>query len=158
MRADVPGEHLLGVMPAKALLIVDGILVPARVLGALPRTTPDLQSAGWLLAVDHPPSGLGPGARMRVSLQWPGIAGLLVPAAALLYAETGAYVYRQAGARTPDGKFQYAPANVKLLAPVGDGWLVDGVGSADTIVVHGAGVLWSLQALGTFSAEEEDHD
>ena len=28
----------------------------------------------------------------------------------------------------------------------------------DNIVVHGAGVLWSLQGLGSFSAGEEEHD
>jgi hypothetical protein len=158
MRADVPGEHVLGAMPSKALLAVDGISVPARVLGPLPRTAPDLQSAGWLLEVDHPPTGLGPGARVRVNLEGAGVAGVLVPAAALLYGDTGAYVYRQVRAKTPDGKFQYAPADVKLLAPEGDGWVVDGLASADTIVVHGAGVLWSLQGLGMFSAAEEEHD
>ena len=60
--------------------------------------------------------------------------------------------------KSADGKFQYAPANVKLLAPEGDGWLVDGLVGADTIVVHGAGVLWSLEGLGSFSAAEEEHD
>jgi hypothetical protein len=158
VRADVPGQHALGVMPAKALLTVDGIGVAARLLGPLPRTTADLQSAGWLLAVEHAPSGLGPGARLPVRLVGAGVAGLLIPTGALLYADTGAYVYRQGNAKTRDGKFQYAPVAVKLVAPEGDGWLVDGLGDADNIVVHGAGVLWSLQGLGSFSAAEEDHD
>ena len=30
--------------------------------------------------------------------------------------------------------------------------------AADTIVVHGAGVLWSLAGISTFSAAEEEHD
>jgi hypothetical protein len=158
VRADVPGQHLLGVMPARALLAVDGIAVEARVLGPLPRTAADLQSAGWLLEVDHVPTGFGPGARVRVMLVGAAVSGLLVPSAALIYGDAGAYVYRQASAKSADGKFQYAPAKVKLLAPDGDGWLVDGLGSADTIVVHGAGVLWSLQGLGSFSAAEEEHD
>lgn len=158
VRADVPGQHILGAMPARALLSVDGIAVAARVLGPLPRTAPDLQSAGWLLEVEHAPTGLGPGARVRVTLAGAAVSGLLVPSAALVYGDAGAYVYRQASAKSADGKFQYAPANVKLLAPEGDGWLVDGLGGADTIVVHGAGVLWSLQGLGSFSAAEEEHD
>jgi len=158
VRADVPGQHLLGTMPAKALLSVDGIAVAARVLGPLPRTAPDLQSAGWLLAVEHAPAGLGPGARLPVRLEGAGVGGLLIPTGALLYADTGAYVYRQASAKTQDGKFQYAPVAVKLVAPEGDGWLVNGLADADDIVVHGAGVLWSLQGLGSFSAAEEDHD
>jgi hypothetical protein len=158
VRADVPGRHALGAMPSKALLNVDGIGVAARPLGAVPRTAPDLQSAGWLLEVDHPPSGLGPGARLRVTLTGADVAGLLIPTAALIYSEEGAYVYRQKGAKSREGKIEYAPASVKLLTPVGDAWLVSGLAAADNIVVHGAGVLWSLQGLGTFSAAEEEHD
>jgi hypothetical protein len=41
---------------------------------------------------------------------------------------------------------------------MGDGWLVSGLNASDTIVVDGAGVLWSLQGIGTFSAAEEEHD
>jgi hypothetical protein len=158
VRADVPGQHLLGAMPSKALLTVDGIGVAARVLGPLARTTPDLQSAGWLLEVEHAPQGLGPGAHLRITLVGAAVGGLLVPTAALLYGDRGAYVYRQGAIKPRDGKLQFAPAPVKLLAPEGDGWLVDGLAAADTIVVHGAGVLWSLQGLGSFSAAEEEHD
>jgi hypothetical protein len=158
VRADVPGRHALGAMPAKALLNVDGIGVVARPMGAVPRTAPDLQSAAWLLEVDHPPSGLGPGARLRATLTGADVAGLLIPTAALLYSEEGAYVYRQKGAKSREGKIEYAPASVKLLTPVGDAWLVSGLADADNIVVHGAGVLWSLQGLGSFSAAEEEHD
>jgi hypothetical protein len=158
VRADVPGRHALGAMPSKALLNVDGIGVEARLLGAVPRTASDLQSAGWLLEVDHPPPGLGPGARLRVMLTGADVAGLLIPTAALLYSDEGAYVYRQKGAKSSEGKIEFAPASVKLLTPVGDAWLVSGLAAADNIVVHGAGVLWSLQGLGTFSAAEEEHD
>jgi len=158
VRADVPGQHALGAMPSRALLSVDGMGVAATVLGPLPRTTPDLQSAGWLLQVDHAPAGLGAGARLRITLQGAAVAGVLIPTAALLYGEAGPYIYRQASAKTKDGKMQYAPVAVKLLAPEGDGWLVSGLDDDDSIVVHGAGVLWSLQGLGSFSAAEEDHD
>ena len=158
VRADVPGRHALGAMPAKALLNVDGIGVAARLMGPVPRTTADVQSAGWLLEVEHPPAGLGPGARLRVSLAGADVSGLLIPTAALLYSEEGAYVYRQKAPQSRDGKIEYTPARVKLLTPVGDAWLVSGLADADNVVVHGAGVLWSLQGLGTFSASEEEHD
>ena len=158
VRADVPGQHALGSVPERALLTVDGIGVAARVLGALPRTTPELQSAGWLLQVDHAPSGLGPGARLRVTLAGAAVKGVLIPTAALLYGDAGPYIYRQSNTKSRDGKMQYAQALVKLLAPQGDGWLVSGLDDDDNIVVHGAGVLWSLQGLGSFSAAEEDHD
>jgi hypothetical protein len=158
VRADVPGRHALGAMPARALLNVDGIGVAARLLGPVSRTAADLQSAGWLLEVDHPPAGLGPGARLRVTLAGADVAGLLIPTAALLYSEKGAYVYRQKAPQSRDGKTEFATATVKLLTPVGDAWLVSGLADADNVVVHGAGVLWSLQGLGSFSASEEEHD
>ena len=74
-----------------------------------------------------------------------------------LYNEQGAYVYRQLAA-SDHGKQQYAAVPVKLLQAMGSAWLVQGVDSDDVIVASGAGVLWSLQGLGTFTAEEEDHD
>jgi hypothetical protein len=82
---------------------------------------------------------------------------MLVPAAALLYGEHGAYVYRQVSGSSTD-KAQFAAAPVKLLVRVGDGWLVEGLGRSDSIVVQGAGVLWSLEGISTFSAAEEEHD
>jgi hypothetical protein len=157
VRADVPGHQLLSTIAPRALVVVDGVSVAARVLGALPRTDPQSQSTGWLLEIDRKPEGLGPGARAHVRLQAAPVGGVLVPAAALLYGERGAYVYREIRASGAD-KSQYAPVAVKLLVRVGDGWLVDGLGRTDSIVVQGAGVLWSLQGISTFSAAEEEHD
>jgi hypothetical protein len=80
----------------------------------------------------------------------------LVPAAALVYAEQGAYVYRQV--RAAADTFQYVAVPVKPLARVGSAWLVEGLGRDDPIVVQGAGVLWSLEGISSFSAAEEEHD
>ena len=156
LRADIPGHPLLGRITPHALVIVDGISVAARVLGPLPRTDAQSQSSGWLLQIDHRPEGLGPGARTQVRLQAEPLSGVLVPAAALLYGDQGAYVYREIGAGGDSAR--YAAVPVKLLLRVGDGWLVDGLGRADSIVVQGAGVLWSLAGISTFSAAEEEHD
>jgi hypothetical protein len=141
----------------RALLEIDGVSVAARVLGSLQRTDPQLQGAAWLLAVEHAPAGLGPGAHVRVLLERPPVKGVLVPAAALLYDESGAYVYRNAGPNS-GGKQQYQAVAVRLLSAMGDGWLVSGLDTSDAIVVHGAGVLWSLQGISTFSAAEAEHD
>jgi hypothetical protein len=157
LRADVPGHQVLGNLAARALVVVDGISVTARVLGPLLRTDPQTQSSGWLLQIDHRPEGLGPGARTHVQLQAAPANGVLVPAAALLYGDQGAYVYRQLGPQGGDSS-RYAVAPVKLLARVGEGWVVEGLGRADSIVVQGAGVLWSLAGISTFSAAEEEHD
>ncbi len=156
VRADVPGQKLLSTIAPRALVIVDGVSIAARVLGPLPRTDAQSQSTGWLLQVERRPEGLGPGARAHVRLQAAPVGGVLIPAAALLYGEQGAYVYRVA-ASTAD-RAQYAPVPVKLLLRVGDGWLVDGLGRGDSVVVQGAGVLWSLEGISTFSAAEEEHD
>lgn len=157
LRADLPGQSSLGVLPGSAFAEVDGIKVPARVLGPLPHAA-ELQSTGLLLQLDQVPPGLGPGARLPVELEGAGGAGLLLPRGALLYGEQGAYVYRvHAGAPAVGGQ-QYDAVKVQLLQQLGDAWLVRGVDDDDLVVVQGAGVLWSLQGLGGFSAAEEDHD
>jgi hypothetical protein len=158
LRADLPGRLRLGAMPQSATVIIDGAPMAARVLGPLPRSAADSQSVGLLLQIDHPPSGLGAGARMLVSLRGDASSGVIVPNAALLYGEQGVYVYRQLESSAKDAKLRYAPVAVKLLQSAGDAWLVQGIDDDDLIVANGAGVLWSLQGLGTFSAEEEDHD
>jgi len=157
VRADLPGLHSLGLLPARALLDVDGIQVPGRVLGAL-RQSADVQSVGLLIEVQNAPLGLGPGARIPVALLPPARAGVLLPRDAVLYDENGAYVYKRLTKKAGDNRMRYAPVKVSLLLPHGDGWLVDGLGRSDSIVVQGAGVLWSLEGISTFSAAEEEHD
>ena len=156
LRADVPGYSVASTLDTHALVEVDGMNVAARVLGPLPRTDAQAQSAGWLLAVEHGPAGLGPGTRAAVQLRAAAVAGLMVPAAALLYAEQGAYVYRQE--RSAGDTFHYTAVPVRPLTRVGSAWLVAGLTRADQIVVQGAGVLWSLQGISNFSAAEEEHD
>jgi len=157
LRADVPGRSALSKLDASALVDVDGTGVAARVLGPLPRTDAASQSAGWLLAVEHGPEGFGPGMRATVQLHSAAqTRGLMVPATALLYAEQGAYVYRQE--RAAGDAFHYTAVPVKPLARLGAAWLVEGLSRTDQIVVQGAGVLWSLQGISSFSAAEEEHD
>lgn len=155
LRADLPGRHSLGTLPKLALVDVDGVRVPARVLGPLPQSASQLQSVGLLLQIPHPPAGLGPGAELPVMLQGSDHDGRVVPNGALLYGEQGVYVYRVLTDKTKDGDTQFAPLAVTLLQPVGDGWLVTGLHADDRIVVDGAGVLWSLQGLGNISDEDD---
>jgi len=123
----------------------------------LPRADAQSQSAGWLLELDRSPRGLGPGARAAVQLQSAAVRGVLVPAAALVYASSGTYVYRRIAGGKAD-TFSYESVAVHPLTRVGEAWIVQGLGHADQIVVQGAGVLWSLQGISGFSAAEEDHD
>jgi len=156
LRAEVPGRHLASGVDARALVEVDGVNVAARVLGPLARTDAQSQAAGWLLWLEHAPPGLGPGARALVRLRpAASTSGLLVPGTALVYAAEGAYVYRQVSA---GDSFRYAPTAVRPLVRVGNAWLVEGLARTDQVVVQGAGVLWSLQGVASFSAAEEEHD
>jgi hypothetical protein len=155
VRADLPGRHTLGARPDKAVLDVDGILVPGRVLGILRETT-ELQSVGLLIEVPDAPQGLGPGARMQVAVLTAERNGMLLPRDALLYDAKGAYVYRQLTGKAPAEKARYAPVKVNLLLPYGDGWLVEGIDEGDNIVVHGAGVLWSLEGAGAHQPDDAD--
>jgi hypothetical protein len=155
VRADLPGRHSLGALPGKALLDVDGIQVPGLILGTL-RQSSESQSVGLLLEIRNAPSGLGPGARVPVTLLTAQRSGLLLPREAILYDESGAYVYKQLNGKAGDDQTRYAPVKVTLLVPYGDGWLVDGVDDDDNIVVRGAGVLWSLQGVGVAAPDDDD--
>ncbi|MBW4050782.1 MAG: hypothetical protein HIU85_04860 [Proteobacteria bacterium] len=154
LRADLPGRHSLGTMPTEALVDVDGIRVPARVLGPLPQSAARIQGVGLLLQISHPPAGLGPGAELPVVLEGRGRDGRMVPDGALLYGEQGAYVYHVLPDKSKDGDTRFAPLPVTVLQPVGNGWLVTGLRTDDHIVVRGAGVLWSLQGLGKGSGDD----
>ena len=157
VRADLPGRHSLGAQPSRAVLDVDGIQVPGRVLGILRETT-ELQSVGLLIEVSSAPGGLAAGARVPVALLTAERKGMLLPRDALLYDENGAYVYKRLEAKTPAENARYAPAKVQLLVPYGDGWLVEGIDEDDNIVVHGAGVLWSLQGVGAAQQPDDADD
>ena len=157
VRADVPAHPVGGALSPHAVVAVEGANVSARVLGPLPRADGQLQTGGWLLELERAPQGLGPGARTEVRLQAGATSGLLVPAEALVYAEKGAYVYRRQG---PSGAaaLHFEAVAVRPLSRLGGAWLVDGLAPTDEVVVQGAGVLWSLQGIGSFSAAEEEHD
>jgi multidrug efflux pump subunit AcrA (membrane-fusion protein) len=157
LRAELPGRHTVGVLPARAVVDVDGIEVPGRVLGLL-RESSEQQGVGLLIEVPNAPAGLGPGARIPVALLTADRQGLLLPRDALLYDDRGAYVYKQLTKKSDADKALYAAVRVNLLLPLGDGWLVEGVDDDDNIVVHGAGVLWSLQGVGAQQHDDDDDD
>ena len=63
---------------------------------------------------------------------------------------------RPLNAKPGEDKTQYARKNVTLLMQSGDGWLVDGLDDDDLVVVHGAGVLWSLEGVGAIPDDDDD--
>jgi hypothetical protein len=154
LRAELPGRHSLGTLPTGALVDVDGVMVPTRILGVVSATAAGMQSVGLLLQMTHPPAGLGPGAQLPVTFEGRDRNGHVVPDGALIYGARGAYVYRV----LPDGskgELRFAPLRVQLLQPAGGGWLVTGLHADDRIVVRGAGALWSLQGLSIISGDDD---
>jgi len=158
VRADLPGRHILGSVPDRALIDADGINVTGKVLGPLANGSDAGQGVGVLVELRNAPVGLGPGARVAVALLGAKRSGMLVPRDAVLYDDAGALVYKQLTARPGDQQTRYNAVRIKLLQAHGDGWLVEGVDDDDNIVVHGAGVLWSLQGIIGHAAGDIDDD
>ena len=156
VRADLPGQHLVGALPVRAVLDVDGIEVPGRVLGPLTQFS-DSQSAGLLLQIDHPPLGLAAGARIPLG-SIAGSAPGCFCRARRFFTMRAALTSTSRWPRARRGKTRYVPVKVTLLMPHGDGWLVHGVDDDDDIVVRGVGVLWSLEGVGARAADDEDED
>jgi hypothetical protein len=155
VRVDLPGQQSVGAVPASATIDIDGIAVKGDVLGPLTQAS-DAQSASLLVSIADPPQGLAVGTRVAVSLAGAARSGFLVPRGAILYEEGGAFVYHELAAKAGDEKTSYARKTVTLLMPSGDGWLVGGLDDDDRIVVHGAGVLWSLEGVGSMPADDDD--
>lgn len=155
VRAELPGLHSLGALPAKAMLDVDGVQVPGRILGVLAQAS-DTQGVALLVEVPRAPQGLGPGARIPVDLMMSPQAGFLLPRDAVLYDQGGAYVYKRLSRKTDAEKWQYATIKVSLLQSSGDGWLVQGIDDDDDVVVRGAGVLWSMQDSASHAVDDDD--
>ena len=157
VRAELPGRRSLGVLPERAELDIDGVVVPARVLGPA-ATTPEAQGAGVLLEVDVPPAGLGAGARVPAILFATARKGFVLPRGALFYGSDGAYVFKRLATKPGADKTSFAQVKVSLLMPHGEGWLVDGIDDDDDIVVQGAGALFSLAGTAGKPVAADDDD
>ncbi len=158
VRADLPGRHVLGEVPQKAQITADGVEVEGHTLGVLAHGAADAQGASVLIEVDNPPTGLGPGARIPVALLGTPRSGVAFARDAVLYDDSGAYVYKRLKKIAGDANDRYAAIRVQLIQRYGDGWLGTGIDDDDDIVVHGAGVLWSLQGLSGKSAGDDGDD
>lgn len=141
IRADLPGRQRVAVLPERAQVRVDGVEHEARVLGALRNGETALPALLLELALD----GLGSGVALAVTLDGEPLAGFLLPQAALLYDEHGAHVYCEDEAAGGAAERHYRRRAVEALMPSGEAYLVRGVDADDRVVVHGLGLLWSMQ-------------
>ena len=155
VHASLLGRRSLDATPVAASVDVDGVRIPARVVGVLPRSSSEFQNAGLLLEVSAAPQGLGPGARVPVTLMSAQRTGVLIPDDAIVYGEHGPRVFKQLAAGAAQ-KWRYVDVPIELLERQSQGWLVHGVAIDDLIVVRGAGALWSLQSANVLSADEDD--
>jgi hypothetical protein len=114
-----------------------------RVLGPAAAGDPQLQTAGVLALLSGPEAARMPVGRVVPARVWTGGAtnGVLVPRAAIVRAEGGMFVYRDAGA---DGFERVALDGAE---PADDGWFLptDDILPGDRIVVSGAGTLLGLE-------------
>jgi hypothetical protein len=173
VRADLSGRQSIATPPRAALLDVDGVQVPASILGVLAQRHQP-HGAALLLAVRSAPPGLGAGARLAVTLLNAPISGRLLPRDAIFYDEGGAFVFQQTASRnrasTAAGKpalpaagpappaIFFRTARITLLGELEDEWLVAGIDDDDEIVLRGGGSLWSLLEIHGQVADGDDDD
>jgi len=156
VRADWPGHHSFGALPDRASIDIDGLRASGEVLGALRAPSPTM-SAGVLLLLAKAPPGLSSGAHVPAQLELKPHAGFLLPRAAILLDDSGAYVFKQLRPE-PKADLRYVRVKIKLLLPQDNGWLVSGVDDDDDIVVAGSGALWSLEGLRGRVVDADDDD
>jgi len=141
VRIDLPLGEALQTPPVGAriaALTAGAPPVEAQFLGPATTADPLTQGQGFLFLLTGNP--LPPGAAVTGWLKVPGepASGVIVPRAALLRHEGGAYVYVQIG----DENFQRR--EIELDRPVEKGWFVmEGVKAGEKIVVIGAQQLLS---------------
>jgi hypothetical protein len=157
LRAEWPGQQSIPSLPDSAQIAVDGVNAKARVLGTLSSESATLNAA-ILILVSKAPPGIPSGAHLPVSLGLAMHRGFLVPSAAILYDEKGAYVFKQLLAK-PNQNLRYVRVDVRLLLQNENRWLIGGdVDDDDDIVVAGVGALWSLESLHDRGAADDDDD
>lgn len=142
VRLDLPTGESLNETPKGARLLPVGIGQPitARFLGRATRTDLQTQGQGFLFVATNAPAMLTPGLALKGFLQLPGepLAGVIVPAAAVVRSAERAWVYAQTGDTA------FARREIALDHPVADGWFVThGVAATDRLVVTGAQALLS---------------
>lgn len=114
-----------------------------------PQVTPGRVGASWLAVARERAFPAGTRGRATIASA-ERVAGVVVPRAAVVLAESRAWAYVVAGAN------RYERREVAIGAPVDDGYFVaSGFAAGESVVVRGAGVLLA-QELG--SGQEEDDD
>lgn len=97
------------------------------------------QSVTLRAAVDSRADSLRPGQAVEVELLVPAPAGLRLPSGALFRQGGETLVFVLAG--NDAGGQVFRPQPVKVLAPAGDGVMVEGVRAGDAVVVKGVSAL-----------------
>jgi len=152
-RIDLPlGEDVAGSpTAARVVALADEAAGPlaATLVGPAPDADPTTQGRGFLLLVERAPWPPGTALGGWLAVPGPPIAGVVVPAGALLRYAGRTFVFLEAG---EDGFVRRA---VELERRTPQGWLVArGLAAGDRVVVGGAQQLLSEELAGATSAED----
>ena len=133
------GTPLLSGPQTARVQTADGTLVSAKLVSPAPHTDPRLQGMSFFYVTPAPTTGLLPGMNVLASLPvGPHVAGVIVPAPAIVWWQGKAWVYIK---KEPD---HFVRRAVPTEHPVQDGWFVVNEFSAEAqLVVRGAQLLLS---------------
>jgi len=158
VEATLPAGVALPAEPeGAAVLVGDGAggRQEAARLAPAPATEGRIQGRAFLLLVTDPAPSLQPGATVAVRLRLPGpaVAGVAIPAGAIVYDQGLSWVYLAAGE-------DYTRRLVHLEQPLARAWFSRDLEAGVPLVVAGAEVLLSEEQRGRIAAavEEEQGD
>ncbi len=149
VQVTIPPGTALDRAPAIAVVRAGGAAVPARLVSPAPRTDPRIQGASFYYAAPAAP-GLLPGIALAAFLPaGPARAGVVVPAAAVVWWQGRAWVYLE------EAPGRFVRRGVSTDVPVAGGLFVtSGVAAGARVVVRGAQMLLSEEGRGAVQGSE----
>ena len=149
LRIDLPSGVAVSPPPA-AVTFADAPEKTARVLGPAPTTDPQIQGEGYLALLGDDPPRPGTVVAVMVPRDAAPVAGVAVPADAVVWVDAKPAVYAERAAAGT-----YERRTVALGPRVDDRWIATaGIRAGERIVVHGAARLLSAEIVGAEPASD----
>jgi len=148
VQLDLPAGQPVNALPISARLLTladESRALPAEFLEPAPNVDPQMQGRGFLFLASSNSFHLAPGAAVAGLLQMPGAAqsGADLPRDAVVRFNGASWVY------LVKSEQEFERREVRLSAPLGDGWFVQqGVKPEDKVVTVGAQELLSEELKG----------
>jgi hypothetical protein len=144
LRLTLPLGQTLANPPTTARLLLDGgATTTVSVVSPAPQVEPDLQGQSYYFLATSRSEDLRYGLRVAASVPYgPQRQGVVVPEAAVVWLQGSAWAY----IKTDNKRFVRQP--VRTDRPVPGGWFqATGLSAGKKVVIQGAGLLLSVQAL-----------